>query len=156
MHDPTPVIEFRVDGFTPNQNAYDFVLQLIQPAMAQMDFSSQDVLKIVIADDAHYGPAIEELSTGNGYTDDGIYQGIGKTLPTFENGVYVASNVVMHQCVMASFVASDQDVPHGEADAMRYAIYHELGHCADHRRRQSQHSVKPRQGVTSCVWGWAE
>jgi len=156
MDSLTPSIKFRVAGFTPNDNAYKFVLQVIQPAMLQMELTNADVRIIIIADNDHYGAALKEFSANDGFTNDGIYQGIGKTLPHFENGIYTGSNLVMHQCVMGSFTESDEDGLVGERDAMRYAIYHELGHCVDHRRRPVQHTAKPRENVTSFVLRCAE
>lgn len=150
-----PTIEFRVAGFKPNENAYNFLLQLIQPAMARMNLTRADVRRIIFTDNDHYGPAIREFSQEEGYTDDGIYQGIGKTLPQFETGIYAGSNLVLHYCVIGAF-ASDADASAGERDAMQYAIYHELGHCVDYRRRQSQHNTRLRQGVTSFVLRCAE
>lgn len=156
MNGAIPPIEFRVADFTPNENAYKFVSQLVQPAMAQMELTHEDICKIVIADNDHYGPAIKEFSPNEGYTDDGIYQGVGKILPQVQNRIYAGSNLVMHMCVIGSFAASDDDRPAGERDAMCYAIYHEFGHCADYRRRPAQHMAKPRDGVTSVVLRCAE
>jgi len=156
MDNLTPQIEFRVAGFTPNDNAHKFVLQIIQPAMVQMELTNGDVRKIVIADNDHYGAAIKEFAPNEGYTNDGIYQGVGKILPQIENSCYAGSNLVLHVCVIGGFAAVDDDRPAGEGDAMRYGIYHELGHCADYRRRQVQHVSKAREGNTSLVLRCAE
>jgi len=156
MDDLIPPIEFRVTGFTPNDNVYKFVSRVIQAAMSRMELTYADVLQIVIADNAHYGAAIKEFSPNDGYTDDGIYQGVGKILPQIENGSYVGSNLVMHECVIANFAASDDDRPTGEGDAMRYGLYHEFGHCADYQRRQAQHAAKTRESNCSVVLRCAE
>ena len=140
---PTPSIEFRVNGFVPNANSHGFVLGIVNEAMTAMGLTGADVRKIIITDNEGYGPAIRQFAPNSGYTKDGVYQGIGKILPEVANGMYSGSNLVLHHCLVGSFVAEQNaDRPEGELEAMRYGFYHEFGHCVDHRRRPTQHCAK--------------
>ena len=111
--------------------------------MTAMGLTGADVRKIIITDNEGYGPAIRQFAPSGGYTNDGVYQGIGKILPEITNGVYLGGNLVLHYCLIGSFVAEQKpEQPEGELEAMRYGFYHEFGHCVDYRRRPAQHGAK--------------
>lgn len=142
---PGPKLEFRVFGFTANDRAHSTVLALIRESMARMDLSPSDLRNVIVTDDDHYGPAIKQFVPNEGYTNDDIYRGIGKILPHYEKGRFVCSNLVLHFCVVGSFARPNDGLLHGELDAMRYCLYHELGHCVDYRRRTAQGHLKPSE-----------
>jgi hypothetical protein len=138
-----PKLEFRVAGFSPNGHAYENLAAVIHEALGRMDLTTGDLRNLIVTDDDEYGPAIKQFAPAEGYTNDNIYRGVGKILPHFENGHYVCCDLVMHYCVVASFARPKNSLPDGEVDAMRYCLYHELGHCIDYRRRLAHRHVKP-------------
>ena len=151
-----PPIEFRVRGYVPNENAYAFVRNIMQPAMHDLELGSEDVRQVIIADNDHYGPAIKEFASKDGFTDDSVYQGIGKSLPDFDEKGYAGSCLVLHYCVLASSTRQGGSGSVGEADAMSYCLFHELGHCVDYRHRPAQQFQAHAFDTTSIILGCAD
>lgn len=146
-----PKLEFRVTGFTANDHTYENLAALITDGLACMDLTTAALRTVIVADDEHYGPAIKQFVPAEGYTNDDIYRGVGKILPHYENGQYVCCDLVMHCCVVASFARPKDSLPDGEVDALRYCLYHELGHCLDYHRRPNHGHVIPPFETNSVV-----
>jgi len=156
MHKLMPTIEFRISDFAPNEKVYNFVSQLVHSAMVRMKLTHTDVQKMVIADTDHYGSTIMELSPTDGHTDDGILQGLGKTVPQIENGRCVGNKLVIHASIIDALAAPASNISTGREEALRYAFFHELGHCADHRHRQIHKPVRTYANTRSFALRCAE
>lgn len=145
-----PVVEWRIAGFTPNQNAHAGVARLVEEAFSTLDLSSEDVRRIIVTDSEGYGRAIGEFDPKAGFTNDAIYRGVGKIIPIVADGRYAGSNVVFHHCVISSFAAGPSAaLSAGEIAMMRYTFFHEFGHGLDYRLRPSQHAAPPPENTES-------
>ena len=47
--------------------------------VAELNLPSDHITDVIVADEDHFGAAVEELSPGAGFTDDGVYLAVGKT-----------------------------------------------------------------------------
>ena len=65
-----PVVEWRVAGFTPKQNAHAGVAHLVKEAISTLDLSLEDILRIIVTDSEGYGKAISEFDPKAGFTND--------------------------------------------------------------------------------------
>src|SRR5438552_18648477 len=57
------------------QRLSDFINLII----GEMGLPPDHITDIVVADEDHFGAAVEELCPGAGFTNDGVYLAIGKT-----------------------------------------------------------------------------
>lgn len=106
--------------------------------------------EIIIADQQHFGAAIEKLSPGNGFTDDGIYSAVGKTV--FANNVdRVCGSIVLMEGFVVLALRKHFKPANGmspEEEHAAYSVYHEFGHCLDAFKRNTRLFDKKTFGST--------
>lgn len=121
------------------QRLSDFINLII----GEMGLPPDHITDIVVADEDHFGAAVEELCPGAGFTDDGVYLAIGKTFHRREaTGRVRSSMVLLDRSVGVAYMQRCNPESVQKMDPINdvgiYAVYHEFGHCLDAERRSSE------------------
>lgn len=62
---------------------------------SELDLPSDHITDVIVADEDNFGIAVEELSPGAGFTDDGVYLAVGKTFHRQDAAGRVRSSMVL-------------------------------------------------------------
>ncbi len=114
----------------------DFIDLIVAETGLPPDHLSQ----VIVADEDHFGAAVDQLCPGAGFTNDGIYLAVGKTFHRRDaTGRMHSSMALLDQAVGIAYLhrCDPESVQKMEAlkDVGVYAVYHEFGHCLDAERR---------------------
>jgi hypothetical protein len=152
IHNAPMKIEFRVEGSLPHEVAFESIRNIFEPRMQYMRVPAEDVTRVIIADEAHYGSVIKEVAPDGHFTNDGVFRGVGKAVPLFEAGAFKGSVIILHTHIIGTFLVDSETRPPGEIDAARHSVCHELGHWLDYRHRTEQHSQEPSKTDSYVKW----
>lgn len=113
---------------------------LINLIIGEMGLPPDHLTHIIVADEDHFGAAVEELCPGAGFTDDGVYLAIGKTFHSRQAAGRVCSSMVLlDRSVGIAYMQRCDPESVRKMDPINdvgiYAVYHEFGHCLDAERR---------------------
>ena len=115
----------------------------INVIVAEIGLSSGHITDIIVADEGQFGAAVNELSPGADFTDDGVYLAVGKTFHNHETpGRVRSSMVLLDRTVGVAYMqrCDPESVRNMESlsDVGIYAVYHEFGHCLDAELRSHE------------------
>jgi hypothetical protein len=139
-----------IRGLARVDEVEQFAERLICSCLEEMNASSTDLDKVVIADKQRFGEWIHKLQTEaqlpRSYTANAVYAAIGKTISSFRNGVYSCSIVLQDFILLGVLEAFMRSRNSSEWDQdpqfFLYVLCHELGHYKDHQIR-GQHPDTP-------------
>lgn len=115
----------------------------IHSIVAEIDLPSDHITHVIVADEGQFGAAVNGLSPGAGFTDDGVYLAVGKTFHNHKTpGRVRSSMVLLDRSVGVAYVQRCDPESVQQMDPLNdvgiYAVYHEFGHCLDAERRLSE------------------
>lgn len=110
---------------------------------SELDLPSDHITDVIVADEDHFGTAVEELSPGSGFTDDGVYLAVGKTFHRRDvTGRVRGSMVLLDRSAGIAYMNRCDPESVQKMDALNdvgiYAVYHEFGHCRDAELRSQE------------------
>jgi len=124
-----------------------FESDIVLSTAKRIGVNSNNLEKIAIAYPENYGKAVKDLS-GELFTDNQDYTGVGKAFSKFDEG-QLRHSIVFHACIFeaifrAQLESQGQDFAQWgvEHQCMFFVIPHELGHCRDHEERMIESSKK--------------
>ena len=101
-------VHFRMNGTITNQELPDIVRCLVLRGLNGMGLPASDIVSLTIAESDTYGAAVKELNPERGYTEDGIYVGVGQVFPVIKDNAYIGSQVLLNACILAAFCLKDE------------------------------------------------
>jgi hypothetical protein len=126
------------------------VLPLVESVAGESGITDRHLDRLIIADEAHYGLAIELLVAGEKHTNANGLLGVAKTL-TFigEQGAVRNHIVILAELINALLEGQASGVPakqwKPELQLAAYVLPHDFGHCFDNIERSS--AVNGEQGL---------
>ena len=137
-------VEFLTTDSHPEPHVLELTLQLFATAAADMGIAVEELGLVIVADDDHYGEAVERIQPGGGFTDHEAGRGVAKTHTVVTNGLLTSSIVINLAALVTALRAIVSDPNRKTDPAIEqlciYLVYHELGHIVDNRRRPDQES----------------
>lgn len=112
---------------------------IVQSAAERVGINHNNLDKIAIAYPENYGKAVQDI-TGDRYTSNHDYVGVGKSISKLKQG-QLRHSIVFHSCIFEAILselksAGGEITQWGiENQCMYFVIPHELGHCKDHEER---------------------
>jgi hypothetical protein len=115
--------------------------ELMLKAAESVGVNPSSVEEVVIADEDRYGTSIARIDPANGYTDNGVNTGVGKTI-ALGDGSRVS--IVLRDYIVAGMCRDpangDQEREHNEL--AWHCITHEFGHARDYELRPHRGAVQ--------------
>ena len=148
------LIEHDIREFVVQPHVIEVFERFVTAAASRINLDPQAVGRVIICGESRYGPTIATLKAGDGFTNNDLALGVGKTIPRAQ-GAAVVSDVVLRADLFGAFA----DVPPGTLDPATwsadvqqsfYVICHEFGHVQDHAlRKDTFDPPDPRPGPFS-------
>jgi hypothetical protein len=128
--------ELRDEAYAERVGSY--VGEIIDALAAPVGGADEFVEGFIVTDDDCYGAAIVEASQKEGFTNDGYFLGVGKTVRLQQEARPVSRIVVRIWLVehLLNGGYAPGSIPTDDMWLALFAIAHELGHAVDNERRK--------------------
>lgn len=134
------LFECDITGIDPQPHLLAFFRRVLDHAADTVALDKGTVGRVIIASDDRFGPAVQSIKPGAGYTNSNTSIAGGKTIPR-RDGDRVMSDIVLWCDPLGALVDVLADPPTSNdwgVDQQRalYVVCHEFGHAQDYALRE--------------------